>query len=72
MEYENIKRMIGQRIEIPVHYNLWMRGARYGTIVAAYHGKPGTSAYASVKIDHPQVRRRLKLWAHDIAYAKFI
>lgn len=72
MTYENIKALIGYRIEIPVHYDLWMRGARYGTIVAAYRGKCGTSAYASVKIDHPQVRRRLKLWAHDIAYARFI
>ena len=61
---------IGQRIEIPVHYDLWMRGARFGEITAFRNGKDGTSDYYLVKIDHPQVRKRLKLWRLDWDYAK--
>ena len=65
------KLTIGQRIEIPVHYDLWMRG-RFGVITAKRSGKRGQSAYFLVKMDHPQVKRRLRLWALDWDYAKAV
>ena len=64
--------LIGKRIEIPVHYDLWMRGARFGTVTKAGPSKPGQSAYVYVKMDHPQVKRRLKLWALDWDYCKVL
>jgi hypothetical protein len=63
---------IGKRIEIPVHYDLWMRGARFGEVTGYRNGRNGQSAYLLVKIDHPQVKRRLKLWALDWNYAKLV
>lgn len=62
------RNMLGKRIEIPVHYDLWMRGARFGTVTKI--GKDGAFVY--VKMDHPQARRRLKLWRIDYDYAKLI
>ena len=61
---------VGERIEIPVHYDLWMQGARFGTVKGYRGGKPGRSDYALVEMDHPQVRHQLKLWALDWEYAK--
>jgi hypothetical protein len=63
---------IGQRIEIPVHYDMWMRGARLGEITAFRNGSGGYSDHFLVKMDHPQVKRRLKLWALDWDYAKLV
>lgn len=65
---EQAREMLGQRVEIPVHYDLWMRGARFGTVTAI--GKD--SAFVYVKMDHPQVKRRLKLWRSDFDYAKVL
>ena len=60
----------GTRIELPVHYDLWMRGARFGEVRGYRQSKPGVSAYLMVKMDHPGVKRMVKLWALDWAYAK--
>jgi hypothetical protein len=62
----------GMRIEIPVHYDTWMRGAKFGTITQYRKGKEGYLDYWLVKMDHPQIKRRLKLWAIDCDYAKVI
>lgn len=72
MTYQEMSSLIGKRVEIPVHYDLWMRGARFGKIIARRQGKPGLSACVLVRMDHPQVRRCLKLWAHDVDYAKVL
>ena len=64
--------LLNKRIEIPVHYDLWMRGARFGTVTSYRQGKPGLSACILVKMDHPQVRRRLKVWALDWDYCKVL
>jgi hypothetical protein len=67
---DKAQSLIGKRIQIPVHYDLWMQGARYGTVTGFRHSKtPGTSDYVLVKMDHPQVKRRLKLWRMDWDYA---
>lgn len=67
-----MKLAIGTRIEIPVHYDLWMQGATHGTITAFRHGKPGQSDYYLVKMDHPEVKKHLKLWRLDWDYVKII
>jgi hypothetical protein len=67
-----MKALIGKRIEIPVHYDLWARGARYGEVTSFRHGKPGHSSHLLVKMDHPQIRRRVKIWSIDIPYIKVI
>ena len=62
---------VGDRIEIPVHYDWWMRGARYGVVTARRAGKPGQSAYVSVKLDAlPTNARRVKVWALDWVYCR--
>ena len=43
------------RIEIPVHYDLWMRGARTGTVVAHRRN------HWLVRMDHPQVGQPAKV-----------
>ncbi len=72
MTYEAMRGLVGKRVEIPVHYDLWMRGARFGTITGRRKGKPGLSACLLVKMDHPQVRRSVKLWSLDVDYAKVL
>jgi hypothetical protein len=62
------RNLRGKRIEIPVHYDLWMRGARFGLVTAI--GKD--AAFVYVKMDHAQVKKRLKLWRIDYDYAKTI
>ena len=62
--------LVGRRIEIPVHYDLWMQGARFGRVTRFCHGEPGASDYVLVKMDHPQVKRSLKLWRLDWDYVK--
>lgn len=62
----------GQRLEIPVHYDAWMRGARFGEVRGFRRGTAGQSDYLLVRMDHPGLRRCLKLWRPDWPYAKEI
>lgn len=62
----------GTRIEIPVHYDMWMRGARFGEVRGFRHGKPGQSDYLLIRMDNPRIRRCLKLWRIDWEYAREI
>lgn len=60
--------LVGKRVEIPVHYNMWMRGARFGYVASV-----GPDAeYVKVKLDHPQARKQLKVWRIDFEYMKEI
>jgi hypothetical protein len=43
---------VGQRIEIPVHCDLWMQGARFATV------RKVTDLGVLLKMDHPQVKQR--------------
>ena len=56
---------IGQQIEIPVHYDMWMRGARFGRVVSYHNGKLGQSDFIKIKMDHPQVKKLFKVWRLD-------
>ena len=53
------------RVEIAPHYDLWMRGARYGTVLREYRGKSGRNIVV-VKMDHPQVRKPIRIFADDV------
>lgn len=64
--------LIGRRVEIPVHYDLWMRGARTGIVTSWRAGKPGVSDCVLVKMDHPQVRKRVKVWRLDWDYMRLL
>ena len=70
--YYDLTQEAGRRIEIPVHYDLWMRGAQFGTIRRYHRGQPGESDYVTVKMDHPRVRRLVRLPRRDWAYIKII
>jgi hypothetical protein len=61
-------RLVGERIEIPVHFDLWMRGARFGRVTK--HSVKNRCVY--VKMDHSQVRRLVKLWYADMEYANVV
>jgi hypothetical protein len=61
------KELVGRRIEIPVHYNAWMQGARYGLVTSI--GRNGSFVY--VKLDR-RPKPRLSLWRLDFDYVKFI
>jgi hypothetical protein len=61
---------IGSRVEIPVHYDMWMRGARMGVVTAFRNGQSGQSDYVLVKLDHPQAKKSLKVWRLDWDYMK--
>lgn len=53
---EIVPLKVGDHVEISPHYDLWMRGARFGRIVKIHstHGKP----LAVVKMDHKGVRQQ--------------
>jgi len=72
MTSDDMKTLIGKRVEIPVHFDMWMRGARFGTVIGRRQGKPGVSAYVMVRMDHPQVKRCLKVWAIDAEYMRVL
>lgn len=62
--------LIGKRIEIPVHYDMWMRGARLGEVTSWVRAMPGRSACVIVRLDG--LRKRLRVWALDFDYIKII
>ena len=62
---------IGTRIEIPVHYDMWMRGARFGTVTKYREGSAGRSAFVYVQMDNPRAKS-IKLWAIDWDYIKVL
>ena len=72
MSVADHKHLIGKSIEIPVHYDMWMRGARFGKITGFRHGANGTSDYLTVRLDHPQAKHALRLWRLDWDYIKVI
>lgn len=56
-----------KRIEIPVHFDLWMRGARTGHIKRVR--KDGAWL---VKMEHPQVRRLIIVLPDDQTFCKVL
>jgi hypothetical protein len=54
------------RVEIAPHYDLWMRGARFGTVIREYRSPRTGKNMVAVKMDHPQVRKLVRLPADDV------
>lgn len=46
---------VGMRVELNPGYDLWMRGAKYGTLRQVYR-RPSGKIVAQVKMDHPDVK----------------
>lgn len=65
---EVVRGLLGKRVEIPVHYNLWMRGARFGEVVG--HSVRHRCVY--VRLDSNAVRYRLKVWYADLRFLKVL
>lgn len=59
--------LLGTRLEIPAHFDLWMQGARFGKVTSA--AKDGS--HVLVKMDHPQVRNRVKIGEADFDSCRF-
>jgi hypothetical protein len=65
--------LVGRRVQIPAYCDLWMRGARHGTIARVIIGKgnyldprdPRGATIYVVKMDHPQVKRLARVIADD-------
>lgn len=48
------------RVELSPALDLWMRGARFGTVQREYANKHGKRVCV-VKMDHPQVKRPVRI-----------
>lgn len=58
---------IGKRVEISPAYDLWMRGARFGAVQRVTKNRKGACVLV-LKMDHPQVRRPVKVPADDVVF----
>lgn len=58
--------LLGKRIEIPVHFDMWMRGARFGKVTSVGTG----GEWICVKMEHPEIKRRVKVARIDYDYVK--
>lgn len=66
----------GKRIQVPAYSDLWMRGARFGTVERVIEGSgnyvqardPRASDIFVVRMDHPQVKRLHRFIADDCSY----
>jgi len=67
MRYKRSGSFVGRRIEIGPHLDLWMRGARFGTVVmqSTAHAA-GELMRLKVRMDHPQVKRLAVIHVSDI------
>lgn len=69
-------RCVGKRVQIPAYTDLWMRGARFGTIARVIEGSgnfvdprdPRGATVFVVKMDHPQVRKSARVIADDCSF----
>ena len=51
---------VKSRVELSPGYDLWMRGARFGVVRSIRDG------IAKVKMDHPQVKRLVRIPVADL------
>jgi hypothetical protein len=69
MKFTTKDERVGKRVEIAPHYDLWMRGARFGTVARVYPGDSVSSRERlGVRMDHPQVKRLTTIFADDVTY----
>lgn len=65
---QKCRALIGKRVEIPVHYDLWMRGARTGVVTSVTKD----ATYIRVRMDHPGIKRLVKIAGMDVDYIKVL
>lgn len=70
MTLDNALEYVGKRVEIPTHYDLWIRGARFGTVCGARYNAEGR--YLLIRIDHYAVKTLLKVPAKDWSLLKVL
>jgi hypothetical protein len=67
---------VGKRVQIPAYSDLWMRGARFGTVerviirsnnYLAARDIRGADIFV-VRMDHPSVKRPARFIADDCSY----
>jgi hypothetical protein len=69
---------VGARVQIPAYSDLWMQGARAGTVERFIKGSgsyldandPRGASIFIVRLDHPQVKRLHRFIADDCQYIK--
>ena len=67
MRFTRNGTLVGKRVEIAPHLDLWMRGARFGVVAwQSTQHRPGEALTLKVRMDHPQVRRLAVLRIADI------
>ena len=67
---------VGSRVEIPAYCDLWMRGARVGTVERVKVGKgsyldprdPRGATIFLVRMDHGQVKKLARVIADDCRF----
>ncbi len=68
---------VGKRVQIPAYADLWMQGARFGTVERFIAGKgsylaandPRGADIFVIRMDHPQVRKPVRFIADDCTFA---
>jgi hypothetical protein len=69
MPHHTAKSLLGKRIEIPVHYDMWMRGARYGKVTSI----AADGSHILVQLDAlPSTHKRLRVHRIDFDYCRTI
>ena len=69
---------VGKRVQIPAYSDLWMQGARFGTIERFIAGNgnylaahdPRAADIFVIRLDHPQVKRLHRFIADDCTYIR--
>lgn len=59
---------VGKRVEIAPHYDLWMRGARYGVVRYVIPADSIGPERLVLRMDHPHVRRLVNVLADDVTF----
>ena len=71
MRFTRKGTLVGDRVELSPHLDLWMRGARFGVIAwQSTRHKPGEYATFKVRMDHPQIKRLVTVQIADLAWIK--
>jgi len=69
-------RSVGKRVQIPAYTDLWMRGARFGTVerfIAGSRGyldphDPRAADIFVIRMDHPAARKLVRVIADDCTF----
>lgn len=67
---------VGLRVEIPAYTDMWMRGARFGTIARVRHcngrylgvSDPRGAGLFAVRMDHPSIKKLAWFIADECRY----